>query len=191
MLQLPPCFRIFEIPEENSNHVILAGFGRVGQRIATLMNVARIPYIALDNNHEQVLDGRDRGYPVYFGDAKRIEVLKAAGAEKARMLLVSLDNADYANQLVTQARQHFPFLPIHARAKDRDHCDLLLSRGANNAVSETLEASLRLGDLILRDHGFSQKRRYPYFSFTFSNRRIWFCFVRLCVALGLNGYLPF
>ncbi len=150
---------IFEIPEENSNHVILAGFGRVGQRIATLMNVARIPYIALDNDHEQVLDGRDRGYPVYFGDARRIEVLKAAGAERARMLLVSLDNADYANQLVTQARQHFPFLPIHARAKDRDHCDLLLSRGANNAVSETLEASLRLGDLILRDHGFSQKRR--------------------------------
>ncbi len=150
---------IFEIPEENTNHVILAGFGRVGQRIATLMNVARIPYIALDYDHEQVLDGRDRGYPVYFGDARRIEVLRAAGAERARMLLVSLDNADYANQLVMLARQHFPFLPIHARAKDRDHCDLLLSKGANNAVSETLEASLRLGDLILRDHGFSQKRR--------------------------------
>ncbi len=150
---------IFEIPEENMNHVILAGFGRVGQRIATLMNVARIPYLALDNDHEQVLDGRDRGYPVYFGDARRIEVLKAAGAERARMLLVSLDNADYANQLVSQARQHFPFLPIHARAKDREHCDELLSKGANSVVSETLEASLRLGNLILKDHGFSQKRR--------------------------------
>ncbi len=150
---------IFEIPLENSNHIILAGFGRVGQRIAALMNAARIPYIALDYDHQQVLDARNKGYPVYYGDARNMEVLKTAGGERARMLLVTLDNPEHADQLVTRARHHFPLLPIHARAKDRDHCQSLLAMGANSTVSETLEASLRLGDLILRDHGFSQQRR--------------------------------
>jgi len=149
---------IQEIPEENSDHVILAGFGRIGVRIASLMNAAKIPYVALDYNQVQVINGRNMGFPVYFGDARRMEVLKAAGAGQARMLLVSLDNAEYTEQLVTLVRQHYPFLPIHARAKDRDHCQILLQIGSNNVVSETLEASLRLGELVLRDNGFNQKR---------------------------------
>ena len=147
-----------EVPGEISDHVILAGFGRVGQRIASLMDVAKIPYVALDNNQAQVINGRDMGFPVYFGDARRMEVLKAAGAGQARMLLVSLDNAEYAEQLVTQVRQHYPFLPIHARARDRDHCQTLLLIGSNNVVLETLEASLRLGELVLLNNGFNQKR---------------------------------
>ena len=147
-----------EVPGEISDHVILAGFGRVGQRIASLMDVAKIPYVARDNNQAQVINGRDMGFPVYFGDARRMEVLKAAGAGQARMLLVSLDNAEYAEQLVTQVRQHYPFLPIHARARDRDHCQTLLLIGSNNVVLETLEASLRLGELVLLNNGFNQKR---------------------------------
>ncbi len=142
--------------KDERNHIILAGFGRVSKRIASLLQNAQLHFVALDYNQELVTEGRLNGFPVYFGDASKLKVLKAAGADQASMLIVSLDNAEHAERLVAMVRQHYPSLPIHARARSLSHCQQLLANGANSVVSETLEASLRLGEQALLDSGIDQ-----------------------------------
>ncbi|WP_031433937.1 monovalent cation:proton antiporter-2 (CPA2) family protein [Methylomarinum vadi] len=151
-----PDHPLLNIAENRQNHIILAGFGRVGKRIASIMENAQLSYIALDYNQQMVTEGRLNGFPVFFGDASKLKVLKAAGADRASMLIVALDNREHAENLVTVIRQNYPNLPIHARGRSRSHCETLLSHGANTAVSETLEASLRLAELALTDSGVDQ-----------------------------------
>jgi len=144
------------IANQQQNHIILAGFGRVGKRVASLMQNAQLPFVALDSNQQQVTDGRLNDFPVFFGDASKLNVLKAAGADRASMLIVTLDNVEHAERLVTTIRQNYPHLPIHARAHNYSHCEILLRNGANTTVSENLEASLRLGELALTGSGISR-----------------------------------
>jgi len=144
------------IANQKQNHIILAGFGRVGKRVASLMQNAQLPFVALDCNQQQVTDGRLNGFPVFYGDASKLNVLKAAGADRASMLIVTLDNAEHAERLVAIIRQNYPYLPIHARAHNYSHCEILLRNGANTTVSENLEASLRLSELALIGNGISR-----------------------------------
>ncbi len=129
--------------------VIIAGFGRVGRRIARLLGAARIPYLAMDSNPERVAQGRVEGYSVFYGDASRADVLQAAGAAQARVLVCTLDQALPAVRLVNVMRQHYPDTPIYARGHDSRHCEELSKAGATLALSETLEASLQLGAAVL------------------------------------------
>ena len=122
------------------------------------MENAELPYVALDYNHQMVTEGCLNGFPVFFGDASKLKVLKAAGADRASMVIVALDNREHAENLVAVIRQSYPQLPIHARGRSRSHCETLLANGANTAVSETLEASLRLAELALTDSGIDQIR---------------------------------
>ena len=130
-------------------HVIIAGFGRVGQRIAKILHAAQVPYVAIESNADRVLEGRQNGFSVFYGNASRVDVLKAAGAGQARILVCTLDLAVPAVRLVKILRQHYPDITIHARGRDRKHCDQLLEAGASIAVSETLEASLQISEDIL------------------------------------------
>ena len=139
-------------------HVIIAGFGRVGKRIATLAHMAKIPYLALDFNQERVAWGKEQGFSVYYGNASRLEVLRSAGIENASMLVAALDNDQHTEQLVCLVHHSFPKLIIHARARDSKHCEQLLRLGASNVVSENLEASLGLGELVLSENGISRKK---------------------------------
>ena len=134
-------------------HVILAGFGRVGRRLATLLDACQVPYLALDTEVDRVAEGRAQGYSVFYGDATRIDVLKAAGAERASALVSALDQAKAVERLVQIMRQHYPGTPIYARARDRGHCEQLRRAGVNTAISETLEASLQLGRVVLDANG--------------------------------------
>jgi len=130
-------------------YVIVAGFGRVGRRIARILDAARIPYLAMDSNPDRVAQGRAEGYSVFYGDASRVDVLQAAGAAHARVMVSTLDQALPAVRLVSVMRQHYPDTPIYTRGHDRSHCDELRKAGATLAVSETLEASLQLGAAVL------------------------------------------
>jgi monovalent cation:proton antiporter-2 (CPA2) family protein len=130
-------------------HVIIAGFGRVGRRVAKILQEANMPYLAIDSNADRVQEGRREGFPVFYGDASRVDVLKAAGAGEAGVLVCTLDRAMPAVRLVNIMRQHYPDIAIHARGRDRQHCEQLLKAGATVAISETLEASLQLGRAVL------------------------------------------
>ena len=135
--------------EAGKPHVIIAGFGRVGRRVAKILQTADIPYLAIDSNAERVMEGRQDGFSVFFGDASQADVLKAAGAGEARVLMCTLDRAVSAVRLVNIMRQHYPNIAIHVRGRDSQHCDQLLKAGATIAISETLEASLELGRAVL------------------------------------------
>ncbi|MDT8310019.1 MAG: monovalent cation:proton antiporter-2 (CPA2) family protein [Methylophaga sp.] len=149
----------YEQPEfinDAQQHVILAGFGRVGARIAALLSAAGVNYIGLDMREARVRDARSQGFPVYFGDASKVKVLRAAGANRASMIVVALDNPQQVDTLVSQVRQSYPDMPIHVRARDRKHCADLIVKGATTVVSETLETSLRLTEEVLLGNGVSE-----------------------------------
>lgn len=139
-------------------HVIIAGFGRVGRRIARLLQAGQVPFLAIESDTDRVLEGRRDGFPVFYGDASQPDVLTAAGAGRARVLVCTLDQTQPAVQLVGSLRQHYPDIAIHARGRDRQHCAQLLRAGATRAVSETLEASLQLGTEVLTSMGLDEAR---------------------------------
>jgi monovalent cation:proton antiporter-2 (CPA2) family protein len=137
-------------PTEGPKHlVIIAGFGRVGRRIANILEESGVSYIAMEQNPELVTTYRSDGYNVFFGDATRAEVLRAAGAAEARLMVVSLDREEAVEQLVGAVRTGFPDLPIYARGHDREACERLLELRVTGVVSETLESSLQLAKMAL------------------------------------------
>ena len=133
--------------------VIIAGFGRVGRRVATILKAANIPYLAIENDANRVLKGRGEGYPVFYGDASQVELLKTAGAEQACVIVCTLNKPVPAVRMIKILRQNYPDISIHARGQNHLHCEELLEAGATVAVSETLEASLQLGGEVLKSMG--------------------------------------
>ena len=140
----------------SGGHVILAGFGRVGARIGAILNAANVPYVGIDMDQSRVKAARAQGFSVFYGDASNVKVLQAAGAGRAKMIVVALDNPEHFDRMVPLVRQFYPNLPIHARAKDRQHCAALIMQGASTAVSETLETSLRLSEEVLQGSSVAQ-----------------------------------
>jgi monovalent cation:proton antiporter-2 (CPA2) family protein len=138
-------------------HVIIAGFGRVGRRVARILEAGEVPYLAIESNADRVLEGRRDGFSVFYGDASQVDVLKAAGAGQAGVLVCTLDKAVPAVRLVNILRQHYPGIAIHARGRDRHHCDELLKAGATIAISESLEASLQIGGAVLNTMGIFEE----------------------------------
>jgi CPA2 family monovalent cation:H+ antiporter-2 len=133
--------------------VIIAGFGRVGQTVAAMLEVHTVPYVAVDTNADRVARQRKKGKPVYYGDMTQIELLRRVHLETARALVVTLDDAAAADALVAAARRERPDLLIVARARDAAHAAHLYRTGASDAVPETIEASLQLSEAVLVDMG--------------------------------------
>jgi monovalent cation:H+ antiporter-2, CPA2 family len=133
--------------------VIIAGFGRVGQTVAGMLDTHEVPYVAIDRDPDRVARQRAQGKPVYFGDMTRIELLRRLHLDTARALVVTLDDADAADELVAGARAERPDLLIVARARDASHAAHLYRTGASHAVAETIEASLQLSEAVLVDVG--------------------------------------
>jgi hypothetical protein len=142
-----------------ADHVLIAGFGRVGQTVARLLAASGIPYLALDLDHARVTTCRAKGMPVFYGDAERIDVLAAAGVERARAAVITMDRVAAANHAVAALRAGFPDLRVYARAHGRRHARLLTGRGATAAVPEAIEASLQLGGIVLE---YSKYRKLSY-----------------------------
>lgn len=138
--------------------VLICGFGRMGQIIGRILRLQRIPFTALDKDTAQVNVVRRFGGQVYLGNPARLEVLRAAGAASARMLVVVPDDMDEGLSVVDTARRHFPHLQILARARNRRHAHLLMDRGVTVIVRETFFSSLRLAELVLGQLGVPQER---------------------------------
>ena len=135
---------------EASGHVIIAGFGRFGQRLAGILAKAGISYRALDINPARIAEARARGLSVYYGDAGRIDVLRAAGAANSALVVFTLDNMEISARGVAALHEAYPELPIYARASDFRAGQRLRAMGASHAIPETLEASLQLAAEVLR-----------------------------------------
>jgi monovalent cation:proton antiporter-2 (CPA2) family protein len=143
--------------DEGQPHVIIAGFGRVGKRIARILQAAKVPYLAIDSNADLVAEGRRDGFPVFYGNASQLDVMKAAGAGQADVLVCTLDKVAPAVRLVSILRQHYPDIAIYARGRNRKHCDQLLEAGATTAISETLETSLQISATTLETMGIFEE----------------------------------
>lgn len=139
-----------------NNHIIIAAFGRIGQIVAQFLTAHNLPYVAVDLDSGLVTAARAKGFPVYFGDASNEHVLRAAGIDRARAAIVTLDNHEGAMRAVSLLRQHHANLPILARARDRDHCLALAEAGATATVLEAMESGLHLGGAVLRQLGIEE-----------------------------------
>lgn len=138
---------------EAQDHVIIAGFGRVGQTIARLLNHHHRDYVAIDMNAHGVIKARQLGFNAFFGDAARLEVWRTAGIDRARSAVITLDQPDTSENTVAMLRTHFPDLTIVARAHDAEHQKRLLMAGATTVVQEAVEASMQLGATTLEASG--------------------------------------
>ncbi len=135
------------------DHVIVAGFGRVGQSVGKMLAAANIPYVAIEFEPTRVAEARGQGLPVFYGDISRPEVQRALGAERARAAVVILDNAEKAARTVHLLHRHHPRLDIFAQAHDNRQRRLLEEAGAAGIVQERFEMSLQLGGAVLRRLG--------------------------------------
>ncbi|KIF79818.1 glutathione-regulated potassium-efflux system protein KefC [Noviherbaspirillum autotrophicum] len=138
--------------------VIIAGFGRFGQIIGRMLLANRIRATVLDHDADQVDLLRKFGFTVFYGDATRADLLRAAGAATARLLVVAIDDVEDSLALVDLARRDFPHLTILARARNLTHYYDLMDRGVTIIERETFEASLQLGGKLLQELGHSRAR---------------------------------
>jgi monovalent cation:proton antiporter-2 (CPA2) family protein len=142
------------------NPVIVAGVGRYGAVVARLLNAQKIKTTVLDFDPEQVDLIRKIGFKVFYGDATRHEMLAAAGAAQAKLLLIAIDDIEGSLGLVRLAQTHFPNLTLLVRAKHREHAYRLIKMGVKNVFRETLESSLEMSVQALRILGFGAYRAY-------------------------------
>ena len=133
------------------HHVLIAGFGRVGETVALMLKNSDVPYLALDINSKVIESGRVRGFHVFYGDASKGSVLHAAGAGRAKLVIVTMDSQEAVERAVSTIRYLYPGVPIEARTFDLAHSKKLRSLGANFTVPEHVEVSLQLGrEALLR-----------------------------------------
>lgn len=125
-------------------HVILCGYGRVGQSLAHVLEGSGIACVGLDFDPNQVREARRAGNRVYYGDSGRREILLAAGIERARLVVVTFDDPPTALKILDHTRTLRPEMPVLVRARDEAHFEFLEQAGATEVVPETLEASLML-----------------------------------------------
>ena len=150
--------RAVEFPELDG-HVIVLGFGRVGQLLARALDANDIAYLAIDSDAKLVDHLTKTHVPLFFGDASRGELLERAGAARAAAIVATMNDADAALRAVKAARAHFAHVPVLARAHDEAHARLLRAAGATGVVPETLEASLQLAGHVLETLGMPIETR--------------------------------
>jgi monovalent cation:proton antiporter-2 (CPA2) family protein len=146
--------------DDGPSPVIVAGFGRFGQIVSRLLSADGIKATLLDHDSSQIeMTGRF-GYKVFYGDASRVQLLQAAGAEDAKLLVIAIDEREKAVQMVTAAKQFFPQLRILARAFDRSHVYQLMDAGADVITRETFGSALIMGEEALKLLGYDDAQAY-------------------------------
>jgi glutathione-regulated potassium-efflux system ancillary protein KefC len=139
---------------EEQNPVIVAGFGRFGQIVTRLLQGRGISATVIDHDATQIDLVRRFGWKAYYGDVTRLDLLKASGADKARLLIVAVDDADTARKTVNLAREHFPKLAVLVRARNRTDAFEYAALGVP-AIRETFGSALETGEHALRMLGVS------------------------------------
>jgi CPA2 family monovalent cation:H+ antiporter-2 len=144
------------LPGQLSGHVLIVGYGRVGQSIGRLLDSQQISHVAIDANAGRVARLRSEGVAIYHGDARQFEILARLGVRHATALVVTMDDPATALQTVVCARRDGSTLPIYARVRDEDHATALLDAGATLVIEEAREAALQLGEAVLVGAGMPE-----------------------------------
>lgn len=131
------------------NHVIICGYGRIGQSVGHFLEEEKIPFIALDMDPVRVREAHMAGEPVYYGDATQRDILEALGLERARLLVISHDDVAAALKMLAHLRVVRPGLPVMVRTRDESQVEELQAAGALEVVPETLEAGLMIASQTL------------------------------------------
>ncbi|MFZ0256025.1 MAG: cation:proton antiporter [Gammaproteobacteria bacterium] len=150
--------QVTEAAHSLSHHVVLCGYGRVGQSLARFLELEGLPYVALDLDPECVAKARGASKPVLYGDAGRFSLLEAAGVHRAQALVISFDELKMAIKILQQVRQHRVDLPILVRAMDVADLDSLRDAGATEVLPEALEVSIFMGAQLLLLMGVPHSR---------------------------------
>lgn len=146
-----------EIADE-THDIVIVSFGRFGQIIGRILRSKNIPFTALESNPEQVEVVRRFGSKVYFGDARRVDLLHAAGAHEAKYLILAIDDVEQSVLAAGLIRQHFPHLKILARARNRNHAQRLMDLGIENPIRDTLYSALMMTEQLLGLLGYDEAR---------------------------------
>jgi len=164
--------RTFDEMPDNDGHVVIAGFGRVGQIVARILSAKRIPVTALDSNPEQVDFVRKFGAQIFYGDASRPEILEAAQTGKARAFVLAIDDIEASLRTARVVRRNYPDVPIYARARTRRHVHQLMDEGIKIIRRETFLASVDLTREVLRGLGLPEREvRFTVDTFQAMDRR--------------------
>ncbi|WP_114970006.1 glutathione-regulated potassium-efflux system protein KefC [Rhodoferax ferrireducens] len=150
-----------EISEPQEAPVLIAGFGRYGQIVARVMLAQGIPCTVLEHDAEMIEAVRSFGYRVFYGDATRLDLLRTAGAARAKILVLAVDDVAQSLAIVDLVQEHFPALQIVARARDVTHWNKLRDRGVMRVEREMFESSLRSARSVLEllGHGAFEARQ--------------------------------
>ncbi len=145
---------IEEISEPQEAPIIICGFGRYGQIVGRLINANGLNATVLDHDADSVETVRRFGWPAFYGDATRLDLLRTAGADLARVIVVAIDDVEQSLKTVDLVREHFKQATIVARARNATHWYGLRERGVQHIERETLDAALMSGRTVLELMGF-------------------------------------
>ena len=148
LLPRPKTKEFDKMPDDESP-VIIAGFGRVGQIVARVLGARRIKFTALDSSPEQVDFVRRYGNKIYYGDASRLDLLRAAHADQAKIFVLAVDDVEASIRTAETVTRHFPNLTVYARARNRQHAYRLMDLGVTLLQRETFLSSLDMAHDVL------------------------------------------
>ncbi len=138
-------------------HVIIVGFGRIGQMLAKILASQGVRYVAIEINMNLTTRRHPLGEPVYYGDVSRPELLHRVNASEAGAIVLTMDHADAALHAALAIRREFNTVPLFARARDEHHAHALREAGANFVMPEALEAGLQLSGFVLQTLGIADE----------------------------------
>lgn len=145
----------YEMPADEENQVIIAGFGRFGQMVARILRAKRIGFTALEISQEQVDFVKKYGNKVHYGDPARLDLLRAAKADQAVIFVLAMDDVAASLRTAETVRKHFPHLKIYARARNRKHAYQLMDLEVEVIQRETFLSSLDIARAVLEGLGLS------------------------------------
>jgi CPA2 family monovalent cation:H+ antiporter-2 len=144
--------------QQLTDHVLILGFGRVGQSVSRLLKIEAIPYMVVDSDPFRVQESQSAGEPVYFGDVKQKDILHSVGIERAKLVLITFDQHEKAINVIHLVKSLYPDLPVVVRTRKDNRMEELLEAGASQVVPEILEGSLMLVTQVLQLSGVPMSR---------------------------------
>lgn len=148
----------YDVIDNESPQVIIAGFGRFGQIFGRLLRTQNIAFTAIDRDPNQIELVRKFGNKVYYGDASRLDIMEAAGVSKASYFIIAIDDVEDSIKAAKTIKEHFPHVKIYARSRNRGHSFDLMDLGVEKIKRETFDSSLNFTKELFLDMGMNPEK---------------------------------